>query len=84
MTSLVEAYQSNHIDQFERVLRTHRRQIMGDTFIASHIEDLLRTLRTQVPALLAAQSTACGPKAPLTVPLPLCRCSWSCCGRTRR
>lgn len=48
MTSLVEAYQSNRIDQFERLLRQHKGQILGDSFVASHVQELLRALRSQV------------------------------------
>jgi len=48
MTGLVAAYQDNRIDHFERLLRQHRREIMGDAFIAGYVQDLLRALRTQV------------------------------------
>ncbi|KAK9507655.1 hypothetical protein O3M35_007464 [Rhynocoris fuscipes] len=48
MTNLVSSYQNNDINEFERILRTHRVNIMDDPFIKEHIEDLLRNIRTQV------------------------------------
>ncbi|XP_045156594.1 COP9 signalosome complex subunit 2 [Mercenaria mercenaria] len=48
MTNLVSAYQNNDINEFEKILRTNRRNIMEDPFIREHIEDLLRNIRTQV------------------------------------
>ena len=48
MTSLVEAYQGGDIRTFERVLRGNRATIMDDPFVAPHVEDLLRNVRTQV------------------------------------
>lgn len=48
MTNLVSAYQNNDINEFEKILRTNRRNIMDDPFIREHIEDLLRNIRTQV------------------------------------
>lgn len=47
MTNLVQAFQNNDIHTFERILK-NKRQIMDDTFIREHIQDLLRTIRTQV------------------------------------
>ena len=38
MTSLVSSYQNNDINEFERILRTHRVHIMDDPFIKEHIE----------------------------------------------
>jgi len=48
MTNLVSAYQNNDINDFERILRTNRENIMDDPFIREHIEDLLKNIRTQV------------------------------------
>ncbi|XP_052796705.1 COP9 signalosome complex subunit 2 [Mya arenaria] len=48
MTNLVSSYQNNDINEFEKILRTNRRNIMEDPFIREHIEDLLRNIRTQV------------------------------------
>lgn len=48
MTNLVGAYQRDDISQFERILRSNRRTIMGDSFISLYIEDLLKKIRTQV------------------------------------
>ncbi|XP_065672432.1 COP9 signalosome complex subunit 2 isoform X2 [Hydra vulgaris] len=48
MTNLVSAYQNNDINEFERILKTNRANIMDDPFIREHIEDLLRNIRTQV------------------------------------
>merc|ERR1711973_213215 len=48
MTNLVSAYQNNDINDFERILRTNRQNIMDDPFIREHIEDLLKNIRTQV------------------------------------
>jgi len=48
MTNLVNAYQNNDINEFEKILKQNRQTIMEDTFIREHIEDLLRNIRTQV------------------------------------
>ncbi|GJQ68197.1 hypothetical protein Trydic_g10749 [Trypoxylus dichotomus] len=48
MTNLVNAYQLNDINEFEKILRQNRETIMDDPFIREHIEDLLRNIRTQV------------------------------------
>ncbi|XP_017787290.1 PREDICTED: COP9 signalosome complex subunit 2 isoform X2 [Nicrophorus vespilloides] len=48
MTNLVNAYQNNDINEFEKILRQNRETIMDDPFIREHIEDLLRNIRTQV------------------------------------
>lgn len=46
MTNLVHAFHNNEIQTFERILRQSR--IMEDDFVKTHIEELLRTIRTQV------------------------------------
>lgn len=48
MTSLVHAFQNNEIHKFEEILKKSRSRIMEDEFIREHVEDLLRTIRTQV------------------------------------
>jgi COP9 signalosome complex subunit 2 len=48
MTNLVQAFQNNEIHQFEQILKKNKERIMGDEFIRGHVEDLLRTIRTQV------------------------------------
>jgi COP9 signalosome complex subunit 2 len=48
MTSLVQAFHNNEIHKFERILQQNRGRIMDDEFIREHVEDLLRTIRTQV------------------------------------
>ncbi|XP_022245947.1 COP9 signalosome complex subunit 2-like [Limulus polyphemus] len=48
MTNLVSAYQNSDISEFEKILKTNRKNIMDDPFIIEHIEDLLRNIRTQV------------------------------------
>jgi hypothetical protein len=48
MTNLVRAFHNNDIHTFERILRQNQGRIMDDEFIREHIEDLLRTIRTQV------------------------------------
>lgn len=48
MTNLVESYQRNDINEFERILRSNRRNIMDDLFIRNYVEDLLTKIRTQV------------------------------------
>jgi len=48
MTSLVNAYETNNIQEFEKILQKYRQSIMDDQFIREHIEILLRTIRTKV------------------------------------
>lgn len=48
MTNLVQAFHNNDIAGFERILRQSKSRILGDEFIAEHIQDLLRTIRRQV------------------------------------
>lgn len=38
MTNLVSSYQNNDINEFETILKQHRRNIMDDPFIREHIE----------------------------------------------
>ena len=48
MTNLVSAYQNNDIIEFEKILKTNHSNIMDDSFIREHNEELLRNIRTQV------------------------------------
>jgi COP9 signalosome complex subunit 2 len=48
MTNLVQAFHNNEIQTFEKILRQNQGRVMDDEFIREHIEDLLRTIRTQV------------------------------------
>lgn len=38
MTNLVSSYQNNDINEFESIIKQHRRNIMDDPFIKEHIE----------------------------------------------
>ena len=38
MTNLVSAYQNNDINEFEKILKQNRTNIMDDPFIREHIE----------------------------------------------
>jgi COP9 signalosome complex subunit 2 len=46
MTNLVQAFHNNDIRQFESILKKGR--LLEDEFVREHVEDLLRTIRTQV------------------------------------
>jgi COP9 signalosome complex subunit 2 len=48
MTNLVQAFHNNDVKSFERILRQNQGRIMEDEFVREHVEDLLRTIRTQV------------------------------------
>ncbi|KAL0088431.1 PCI domain-containing protein [Phycomyces blakesleeanus] len=48
MTSLVSAYQKKEIREFEKILKTNHNSIMGDPFIRTYIDDVLKNIRTQV------------------------------------
>jgi hypothetical protein len=48
MTNLVQAFHSNQIQAFEKMLRENQGRIMEDEFVREHVEDLLRTIRRQV------------------------------------
>lgn len=52
VTGLVEAYQQDDIDKFEKVLRRNRAAIMEDPFMRPYMEDLMTVLRTQVRFLV--------------------------------
>jgi len=47
ITNLVSSYQNNDINEFETILKRNK-NLMNDTFIREHIEDLLCNIRTQV------------------------------------
>lgn len=40
MTNLVSAYQNNDINEFEKILKQNRSNIMDDPFIREHIEGI--------------------------------------------
>ncbi|KAI9359468.1 PCI domain-containing protein [Pilaira anomala] len=48
MTNLVSAYQKKEINEFEHILKVNQKSIMGDPFIRTYIDDVLRNIRTQV------------------------------------
>ncbi|BFZ64646.1 hypothetical protein YB2330_005796 [Saitoella coloradoensis] len=48
MTSLVNAYQRNELDDFQRILRQNKTTIMSDPFIRAHIDSVLRNIQTSV------------------------------------
>ncbi|MCD9640827.1 COP9/signalosome complex subunit Csn2 [Datura stramonium] len=49
MTNLIAAYQRNEILEFEKILKSNRKNNkLDDPFIRNYIEDLLRNVRTQV------------------------------------
>ena len=48
MTNLVAAYMRHEIRTFEKLLKQNSRSVMGDAFIRTYIEDLLKNIRTQV------------------------------------
>lgn len=47
MTSLVSAYQRREVHEAEKVIRENKSTIMNDPFIREHIDEVLRSLRTQ-------------------------------------
>jgi len=47
MTSLVIAYQSNSIHEFEKILRRNRKTLLDDPFIQEYISDLRKNIRTE-------------------------------------
>jgi len=48
MTNLVHAFHNNEIQTFESILTKQKSRFMQDEFVREHVEDLLRTIRTQV------------------------------------
>ena len=48
MTNLVQAFHTNNIPAFERILWKNEGRIMDDEFVREHVADLLRTICTQV------------------------------------
>lgn len=47
MTNLVGAYQRREVHEAEKILRENKETIMDDSFIRTHIDDVLKGLRTQ-------------------------------------
>jgi len=48
MNNLVNAYHSNDIKTFEKILKDNKKTILDDPFMKDYIEDLLKNIRTQV------------------------------------
>lgn len=48
MTSLVNAYQSYDIKEFEKILKNNKKTILDDPFIRDYMDDLMLNIRTQV------------------------------------
>ncbi|KAG0746510.1 hypothetical protein G6F57_000925 [Rhizopus arrhizus] len=48
MTNLVNAFQRKDITEFEKILKANHNAIMGDPFIRTYIDDVLKNIRTQV------------------------------------
>lgn len=48
MIDLVNAYQEGNIHKIEFILKEHHDEIMGDSFIQTHIDDVLRNIRSQI------------------------------------
>ncbi|KAI9271300.1 PCI domain-containing protein [Sporodiniella umbellata] len=48
MTNLVGAFQRKDISEFEKILKVNHDSIMGDPFIRTYIDDVLKNIRTQV------------------------------------
>jgi COP9 signalosome complex subunit 2 len=47
MTDLVDAYQHDNIEKYESVLQKNRQEIVADPFIAEHIDEVTRDMRTK-------------------------------------
>lgn len=48
MTDLVAAFQRKEIIEFQKILAKNKAAILGDGFIKNYVEDVLRSIRTQV------------------------------------
>ncbi|KAI8820393.1 PCI domain-containing protein [Fimicolochytrium jonesii] len=48
MTDMVNAYQRKELPEVEKILRTNKDTILGDPFIRTYIDDVLKNIRTQV------------------------------------
>ncbi|TPX63054.1 hypothetical protein SpCBS45565_g06881 [Spizellomyces sp. 'palustris'] len=48
MTDMVNAYQRKELWEVEKILRTNKATILGDPFIRTYIDDVLKNIRTQV------------------------------------
>ncbi|KAI8369719.1 PCI domain-containing protein [Blakeslea trispora] len=60
MTNLVSAYQRKEINEFEHILKVNKNAIMGDPFIQAYIDDVLKTIQTQVLIKLIKPYTSIG------------------------
>lgn len=57
MNNLVNAYESNDIKTFEKILKDNKKTILDDPFMRDYIDDLLKNIRTQVLIKLLAPYT---------------------------
>ncbi|KTW30356.1 hypothetical protein T552_00829 [Pneumocystis carinii B80] len=48
MIDLINAYQENDIHKIEPILKDHYDEIMGDSFIQTYIDDILKNIRSQI------------------------------------
>ncbi|KNC99107.1 uncharacterized protein SPPG_05367 [Spizellomyces punctatus DAOM BR117] len=48
MTDMVNAYQRKELWEVEKILRNNKATILGDPFIRTYIDDVLKNIRTQV------------------------------------
>lgn len=47
MVQLVEAFQSSDVDLFNKLLKSHESEILGDRFIRTFLDDVIHTIRLQ-------------------------------------
>lgn len=47
MKELVTAFHERNIDVFQQILKQHESEIMGDSFIRRHIDEVMRNIRTE-------------------------------------
>lgn len=47
MMHLVEAFQRSDVEEFNRLLKSHRQEIMGDPLIRSFLDDVILSIRSQ-------------------------------------
>eukprot|EP01006_Ploeotia_vitrea_P033724 TRINITY_DN65624_c0_g3_i1.p1 TRINITY_DN65624_c0_g3~~TRINITY_DN65624_c0_g3_i1.p1 ORF type:complete len:188 (-),score=23.04 TRINITY_DN65624_c0_g3_i1:78-641(-) len=52
MTSLHAAFEDKNIKEVEKILNRNKKSLMDDSFIRLYIEELLRTIRTEVLLML--------------------------------
>ncbi|TGZ85662.1 PCI-domain-containing protein [Ascodesmis nigricans] len=57
MTDLVDAYQRNEIHRYQDILTKHSGEILSDSFIRAHIEEVTRNIRTEALLKMIAPFT---------------------------